>query len=129
MIRFVERPTRLRRDVPSGIDSPPQTYNVSDTHDIFGGVHVRLKEGCVVRIPAASSSRTVLAADIGVAVETLVTWETGRATPHADSLAALSAALGCSIDALFSELTENDPATGEPRGHSTTASCETHDTA
>lgn len=72
-------------------------------------------------------SRTDLAARIGVMYETLVAWEAGRQDPRADSLAALSAVLGCSVDALFASPSENDPA-GRP-GHSTTASGRTHGSA
>lgn len=55
-------------------------------------------------------SRTDLAAEVGVAHETLVAWEREQSTPRADSLATLSKVLGCSIDAFFTNGTENDPA-------------------
>lgn len=58
---------------------------------------------------ASRRSRTALAADVGVAVETLVAWETGRSSPRADTLAALAGRLACSIDGLFAPVNDEDP--------------------
>lgn len=68
---------------------------MSITAQWFSGENLKTKR------KASSLSRTKLAAEIGVAATTLESWETGKATPRADSLGAACAVLGCPVDDLF----------------------------
>lgn len=70
---------------------------MSTTVQWFSGENLKTKRR------EASLSRTMLAAAIGVAATTLESWETGKATPRADSLGAACSVLGCAVDDLFAK--------------------------
>lgn len=61
-----------------------------------------MKGLCAAR-KAASCTQIQLAETLGISQSTIAMWETGRAYPRADILPAIAAALGCSIDDLFTD--------------------------
>lgn len=55
-------------------------------------------------------SRMNLAAAVGVAYETVISWEREDRVPRSEAIVAVAFVLRCKVEDLFEPLNENDPA-------------------